>query len=658
MKTIKMRITVIIIAFILFICTIMGGISCVLNFTTAVDVLKLNLPVTAQQAADRVSAEIKSIVNVAAETGCTARIASEENSIPEKKALIDGKVSTYGFVSGDLLDIKGVSKFDQQDYSNEAFFKAAIAGNSYISEPIIDEKTGKPVIHISAPLWQDGKRGSYVIGVIAFVPNENVLNDIVKNINVSQSGYAYILDKTGTNAADISLDVVGIENSIKESASDTSLQAVAETETKMINGESGFAEYYYEGYTWVQGYAPIAGTDGWSIGVTAKRDDFVGNFYVSLYITLGVIVAFLIVGSISAGNIGNRIGAPIRKCVTRLEALANGDLTSEVPVVKTSDETGTLATCTADLTKRLNAVVNEVSSHLTQMADGNFSVADLREYSGDFAPLSDATNHIVASLNDALKQIDVASDQVSTGSDQVSSGAQALSQGATEQASSIEELSASITEISEHVKMNATNANNASSISNATGEQLMHGNDEMKNMLLAMEEISNSSKQIGNIIKTINDIAFQTNILALNAAVEAARAGAAGKGFAVVADEVRNLAGKSAQAAKGTTDLITSSINAVANGTKIADNTAEILKDVMVQSKKSIDIISDIAVASSEQAQSISQITLGIEQISSVVQTNSATAEESAAASEELSGQSQLLKELISKFKLKNSGNK
>ncbi|MEG0339587.1 MAG: cache domain-containing protein, partial [Oscillospiraceae bacterium] len=236
MKTIKMRITVIIIAFILFICTIMGGISCVLNFTTAVDVLKLNLPVTAQQAADRVSAEIKSIVNVAAETGCTARIASEENSIPEKKALIDGKVSTYGFVSGDLLDVKGVSKFDQQDYSNEAFFKAAIAGNSYISEPIIDEKTGKPVIHISAPLWQDGKRGSYVIGVIAFVPNENVLNDIVKNINVSQSGYAYILDKTGTNASDISLDVVGIENSIKESASDTSLQAIAETETKMING--------------------------------------------------------------------------------------------------------------------------------------------------------------------------------------------------------------------------------------------------------------------------------------------------------------------------------------------------------------------------------------------------------------------------------------
>jgi len=246
------------------------------------------------------------------------------------------------------------------------------------------------------------------------------------------------------------------------------------------------------------------------------------------------------------------------------------------------------------------------------------------------------------------------SEQVSSGSEQVSNGAQALAQGATEQASSIEELSATITEIASNVKLNATSAADASIKVNHVSSELDVSNQNMQDMIAAMSKISDSSSQIGKIIKAIEDIAFQTNILALNAAVEAARAGAAGKGFAVVADEVRNLASKSAEAANNTTALIENSIKEVENGTKIADQTATALKKVVLEATAVSNTVTLISQASNEQANSINQITLGVDQISSVVQTNSATAEESAAASEELSGQAQILKSLVGKFKLKN----
>lgn len=275
----------------------------------------------------------------------------------------------------------------------------------------------------------------------------------------------------------------------------------------------------------------------------------------------------------------------------------------------------------------------------------------------EIGALGKALSLMTDNLNNVMSNISTASDQVAAGSVQVSDSSMSLSQGATEQASSIEELSASIEEISEQTKMNASNAEEAETKASTTKEIATQGNQQMIEMLAAMNDINESSSNISRIIKVIDEIAFQTNILALNAAVEAARAGEHGKGFAVVAEEVRNLAARSADAARETTAMIEGSIDKVNNGTNIANRTAEALTEIVDGISSVTELVSQIAIASNEQAQGVDQINQGIIQISNVVQSTSATAEETAAASEELSSQADLLKQEVSTFKLKSMSN-
>lgn len=349
------------------------------------------------------------------------------------------------------------------------------------------------------------------------------------------------------------------------------------------------------------------------------------------------------------------IKTPIKELDEAAQKIVKGDL--DVVIKSTSnDEIGNLCDNMRKTAETLRNIIHDEDRLLGEMAKGNFNVSTSDEdmYVGEFASLVTSMRAINVNLSAALNRINEAADQVASGADQVSGGAQALSQGATEQASGIEELAATINDISIQVKNNAQSAQQAKVNVDNVGEKLEESNEQMQEMMKAMNEISASSSEIGKIIKTIEDIAFQTNILALNAAVEAARAGAAGKGFAVVADEVRNLASKSSAASKSTSALIATSLKAVENGTQIAAETAASM-DIVVAGTKEINAqINHIAEASNEQATAIAQITQGIDQISGVVQTNSATAEESAAASEELSGQAQVLKSLVGSFKMRD----
>ena len=378
------------------------------------------------------------------------------------------------------------------------------------------------------------------------------------------------------------------------------------------------------------------------------------NVLVIVMIIIGIIalaLSFLLVHIVSKS-----ICVPVQQLMDASKQMQEGNLAVADDITyQSKDELGVLAESMRDTLQFLHNYVTEISGTLRAVAEGDLTKrdSDITDFRGDFAAFKDSLVYILDKLNQTLSDIHMAADQVNSGADQVASGAQALSQGATEQASAVEELAATISEVNDMIQRTkevATIAREGASKDVARANGTDH---QIKQMLAAMDAISHSSDEISKIIKTIEDIAFQTNILALNAAVEAARAGSAGKGFAVVADEVRNLAAKSAEASQNTSSLIEDSKEAVVNGTKLAHVTAEVLAGIAGGAQEAAGIVTGFAASSEQQAEAMQHISIGIDQISAVVQTNSATAEESAAASEELSSQAAVLKELLDQFRLR-----
>lgn len=654
MKSIRTKITLCLILTVLVSLVASGSSSIALNYNSAMSTVEQMMSETAVLAAGRVQQELMAYKNAVMEVGCIPQLSDSDVSLDEKQMLINERVSMHDFQRGNVIGLNGISIFDGKDYSDREYVQQAMQGNVFVSEPLISKITGELSIMVATPVYADGVYGSDIAGVVYFVPRETFLNDIVSAIQVGENSRAYMLNKSGGTIVDITLDTITVQNIEKEAQSDPALKELAAIHDEMRQGKTGFGSYTSEDNKMFAAYAPVEDTDGWSIAVTAPQLDYLASTRDAMVINIAVIVIAILISIIIALILAFRISKPMKVCAERMKLLVEGNLEAPVPKITSRDETGMLARSTASLVEGLRTVIDDIGYLLNEMANQNLDIHTEHEevYVGSFRNILISMRNMKEELSGALRQVNHAAGEVSGASHQLSTSAQMLGQGTTEQASSVQELAARISVISEQVKDTAKGALEVRSQTHQTGEEVLLCNQKMQNLMEAMQRIQKSSDEIEKILKTIDDIAFQTNILSLNAAVEAARAGSAGKGFAVVAEEVRNLAGKSAEAAKNTSVLIENSTDAVHIGTEIAQNTAEVLSGVVNSIQDVVGTIDNIATVSNEQSEAVGQISEGINQISVVVQTNSATAEESAAASEQLSAEATCLKELVDQFTL------
>ena len=651
MKSIRKKITVCLIATVLISLVLVGVSSIALNYRSTLATVEQMMCETAVLAAERIEEELNAYKNVAMDTGRITQLSNSFTPLEEKKAIIDERVSLHGFQRGNVIGLDGISIFDGKDYSDREYVQQAMKGNVYVSQPLVSKITGELSIMVAAPLYSG--RG-IISGVVYFVPPETFLNDIVSSIKISENSQAYMINKEGDTIADITLDTITTQNVEREAQSDRSLKQLAAIHGEMRQGKNGFGSFHAAEGPRFAAYAPVGGTNGWSVAVTAMKKDYLADTYFGMAINILVIIASILASIVVALKLSSNISVPMRSCAERMKLLVQGDLESPVPQVAGRDETAELARSTAEMVTGLNTIINDIRYLLTEMANRNFDIQSAHRdaYVGDFQNILESMRTLKMELSGTMRQINASAGQVSAASGQVSTGAQTLSQGSMTQASSVEELAATINDISASARKTSEAAGEAGRFVGQAGGQLGVSVEHVKELNAAMEKISRSSEEISKIIAAIENIAFQTNILALNAAVEAARAGTAGKGFAVVADEVRNLASKSDEAAKATKELIEGSIVAVTEGSRAVDNVTKSLEQTSVYAGHVTTQMDIVVEAVENQTAAIAQVTEGIDQISSVVQTNSATAQESAAASEELSAEAASLKQLVDSFTL------
>ena len=648
MKSIKSKIQISMLSVVLLGQVLIGVITALLNAGGIDDVMTKTLGPATQMAADAVEWKMGNYWTALQEAAASDIFRESDPTAPELVPLRDDIAQRNGFLYTGKMDSSGFASTGYS-YAEEDYFQQCKATmKPYISDIMNDGQ--QMIFLLEVPIITNGRFDGVVYGGIS----ADFLSDIVVNLAVGSDGVAYVLDSKGNviGHRDASIVEEG-SNMIEAAKTDPGVADVAAVNQRMIQGESGFGSYHFYGDNKFVGFAPIDGNQEWSIAIEISQREFKSSLDRSIMLTVLVVVLIVLATFPVAIKVGRSISGPIQACVARLEKMADGDLHTPSPQVKSKDETVQLARALKSMLSHLNDVTQDVSHHLGKMAQGDFRETITRTYRGDFAAIEESIKAIHHSLNDTLSQISRSAETVSGSAVQVSNGAQSLSQGATEQASAIQELSATADSIAENARQTAVAAEEAGRFVVQAGAQLGVSVDCVHELNAAMEKISGSSTEISKIIDTIENIAFQTNILALNAAVEAARAGTAGKGFAVVSSEVRSLATQSDEAAKATKVLIENSVQAVERGNRIVGEVSQTLNTTLGLVMESNSAIGNIAEAVQREANSISQVTDGISQISSVVQTNSASSEESAAVSNELFEQVRLLQEQTKRFQLK-----
>lgn len=539
------------------------------------------------------------------------------------------------------------STYDQSDAAHVGWYYIPVNNKKATwMSPYLNENLQVYMVSFVVPIFKN----DVSVGVVGMDIDFRLIQDIVDNTKIYETGYAFLLDEKERIIHHKSLPLnEKLEDVNSDQEMDSLLKAINDSNT-----EEELASYTFENINKKMAMHQLM--NGMRLVLTAPESEIRASenhliFLISVSTAFAVILSVLLSLFIVQG-----IVKPIEALNRVAGKIANGDLNVTV-VCDSKDEIGALADSfqlTVERLKEYIQYIKEISEVLEKIADGNLVFELQHEYTGEFFSIKKALLNISYSLNHTLSEISHVSEQVSIGSEQVSSGAQELSQGATEQAASVEELSATLSELAQQVKTNAQNAQEAYILAKEAGVSVEGSNRDMEEMTTAIHRISETSEKINQIVKTVEDIASRTNILALNAAIESARAGEAGKGFTVVANEVRSLAAQVDQATKNISALVQNAISTISSGTLIVGKTEKSLKEVVDKSTLIECKLQEISKSSEWQASSIEQVDLGIEQISAVVQTNSSTAQEEATASQEMSNQAKFLQSLIKKFILES----
>lgn len=574
-------------------------------------------------------------------------IVDESIPLERRRTILEESASTSTFKDFAISYSDGKT-YNDTDISGRDYFKEAMENKgAYVSSPVIRMTDNSLTVMMGKYFSANGQDYLCYGGLSA-----DIFTNMVSSVEFGEDGVCFILDKDKQVIACSSEAIPILTDLSGNTDLDKSVAGLRGLANNMVSGNSATNTVKFNGQEYFFGYAPIEGAEGWSIAVGTPSTLMVTTIVLTALVFIAITIAVIIISVCVSGRNIRHVCERIEKASDRLAEFAHGDISTPAPVFNSGDEIEIMGNSLGEMVNSVGEYIKDIRTVLDGIAAGDLTVRPNAAYNGEFGGIKTSLENILSSMRTLMNEVGKSAEEVRQGAAQLAASSSQLSAGAVTQASAVSDVAETVRDISNKTEHNTENVKRALETVQTANAQAQAGSESMAQMLGAIREIENSSQEIGQIIKVIDDIAFQTNILALNASIEAARAGEAGKGFAVVADEVGNLAGKSAEAAKQTGQLITSSIAAVNRGADLAKTTSNALSGIVEGVEEVSRVINDISEANDLQNAAVNRISANMNEVNSGIHNTSSTAEESAAASEQLSALASSLSDAVNKFKM------